>query len=249
VSDEFAENFNNLDKVKKENDPETSNAIEDKAKTSDDFVNNISNELDNEQHELPLSLPENMSVNRIQSIRSKLKSEGYDLSFQETTELIQCNFKVKFPFAPIIANISRAIVEITGWLTGILITLSGLAVSAGLNFIPFAGPILSYLGSRAFSAVGIGIAITTYFSSILISAISIWLSHRYLQNASVTHIKIPFIRRRAYRYLIKTMWRRVLGMVTPMAGWLLNIFVILMDWMREKKETRKLEKIIRPLLN
>lgn len=249
VSREFARNFNNTSITETPNNEASGSSVEHDDNGSESLNDTSQDESEDEQYELPLNLPDNMSVNKIQSIRSELESKGYDLSFQETVQLVQCNFKVKFPWAPIMTNISRGMVEITGWLTGILFTFSGMALSAGLNFIPVAGSILSYMGAQTFSAVGIGIAIITYLSSMFISAISIWLSHKYFQNASDTHVKVSFIRRRAYRYFIKTMWRRVLGMVTPMAGWLLNILVILMDWMREKKETNNLEKIIRPLLN
>lgn len=189
----------------------------------------------------PTTLEPDTKTNRFFRVKKALHNAGFNMSNSEVLNLIQCNFKVKFPWGPILMNISKGLTELTGMLISMLVTVVGLgATAAGTAILP----ILGTLAGGSVTAIGIGMGLIVFVTGIVITIIATWLKFRYLHNASDAIQKVSFMRRQIYRYFIRRFWRFFLGGSIPLVGWLLNIFENILSWRHLKKVVGRLEKIV-----
>ena len=179
----------------------------------------------------------NMTEGKFNSLKKALKNAGFDMPPEEVMHLLQCNFKVKFPWGPIIMNISKGLTEITGLLISLFFTIVGLRANA----LPVLGTIAGFAVSTVGMIIGIGVMVTGF----VIVLIGIYLKYRYMHNASDAIQKVGFIRRLVYREFIKQVLKLFFSGIIPLVGWVLNIILNIMTWMRLKKIIGRLEKIVK----
>lgn len=186
----------------------------------------------------PFNLPPNYDANKIQRIQSELSSkEKINLNFQETVELINSDFKVKFPWESILSLVGISLFEITMWLTGIFIAMAGLASA----LIPFVG-VFTAVSAKV---IGIGLSLGTYVLVAVLNGVVFWRKLQYTKNASDVVKKVSVLRRYFYKYFLRRFWLAFIGIVTPVVGRAFSFIDVIVTWRMIKKKVGRIEKIVR----
>ena len=201
-------------------------------------ANNL-DQIDTENESIPpFNLPPNYDANKIQRIQSELSSkEKINLNFQETVELINSDFKVKFPWESILSLVGISLFEITMWLTGIFIAMAGLASA----LIPFVG-VFTAVSAKV---IGIGLSLGTYVLVAVLNGVVFWRKLQYTKNASDVVKKVSVLRRYFYKYFLRRFWLAFIGIVTPVVGRVFSFIDVIVTWRMIKKKVGRIEKIVR----
>jgi hypothetical protein len=177
---------------------------------------------------------------RVAQIKLDLNAAGFDANEEDVYEILNSNFKVKFPWGPIAINLSKGLNDIVGASIASFFTLVGLGAASVGSLVPVIGTLLG----GAVAGVGLGFTILFIFTSILLTLLAVYLKFRYLNNASDSLAKAGFMRRKMYRYFTRRVWRWIFGGAIPLVGWLLNIFENILTWRYLKKTVKEIQEIV-----
>jgi hypothetical protein len=217
IDDQFTSAANDNPSTEQNNDSQT-------------FLNNPE-----EQYQLPLDIPDEYNIDRINKIRSELKSKmNINLSVGDTTRLTKMNLKVTSGISMFVVIMSDFTVEITGLLISAFFTVVGL----GTNAIPI--PFLNFLVGGTVSAIGFSVGIGTFLISSILSLFFIYIVARYQRTCSEI-FEIAEIRKAAHdRYI----WLWALGYMIPFIGNFGQLLRAIIEPIRKGRFVKQISKIV-----
>jgi uncharacterized membrane protein (DUF485 family) len=184
---------------------------------------------------LPLDIPDGYNTDRINKIRSALKSQmNISLSVSDTVRLTKMNLKVTGGISMFVVIASDFTVEITGLLMSAFFTVVGL----GSNTIPI--PFLNFLVGSTVSVIGFSVGIGTFLLSTILSIFFIYLVAHY-QRTCCEIFEIKEIRNAAHDGY---WWLWILGYLIPVIGNFSQLFRAIREKIKKNNFVKQISKIV-----
>lgn len=162
---------------------------------------------------------ENNNQNFINEVKSEFARKKIVMTDDEVMSLVNSNFNVKFPW--------------------IMFSIA-VAVETGDLILELLGIVLTVVIAPAGIAIGF---IQTFIGGIMAVSIFFWNNY-YAANASDYSAKVSFVRRQAWRFMIRRSWALVVKMVPYVGAFVpMDSIIIILTYRRLKKITKEAQEI------